>query len=141
MAGRGSHLTPKGAKRVLGVARVVGPAVTPYAMRAAWAVREGFDRMRARRLGVPVDDIGSFTGKGAALHARIAGDRTALSELPEPDEATSRFAEEAERRLDQLSTAVRAAERMPASRRRATHRSVGGELDELEQRLLLHLRV
>lgn len=141
-------VTKKDAKRLLGVARVVAPAVAPYAMRAATAAREGYDRMRAHRLGVPIDELGSFSGKGAALHARIAGDLNALSDLPSrvaynEDEgvAAQRFAEDAQHRLGQLTTAVRAAERMPVSRRRATHRAVTAELDRLEDALLHHLHV
>lgn len=146
---KGEHgrFTPGNAKKVVGVAKVVLPVAAPFALRAASALRERYDQLRARKLGVPVDELGSFTGKGAALHARIASDGQALRELRErsaglSDDASianERFAQAAEQRLTQLTSAVRAAERMPAGRRRAAHRAVDGELSRIEDDLLARL--
>jgi hypothetical protein len=134
------RITPGNAKRVIKVLRIVGPAVAPVVWSATAAVRERYDRLRARRLGVPVDDIGSFTGKGAKLHARLAGDAAALRDLQvqtgAADPQADQYAEQTLARLDQLSSAVRAAERMPAGRRRSAHRSVHRELDRIEEELL-----
>ncbi len=148
---KGEHgrITPGNAKKVLGVARVVSPVVAPYAMKAAASARQSYDRMRARRLGVAPEELGRFTGRGAALHARIAGDATALGDLrSRAAGATDRdgvsaeqFADTAEKRLTELTSAVRAAERMPVSRRRAAHRAVSGELDRIEADLLHRLGV
>lgn len=148
---KGEHglITPGKTKKVIGVAKIVLPLLAPYALRAASALREAGDRMRARKLGVPVDDLGSYTGKGAKLHARIAGDAEALRELRERQAgrtdsasvAVEQFTEAAEARLIQLTSAVRAAERMPASRRRAAHHAVNGELSRIENDLLNRLGV
>lgn len=139
-----SRITARNAKRLIGVAKVVGPVLLPFAVKAVSAARDALDRMRARRLGVPADELGSFTGKGAALHARIAGDANALKDLrargagrtDEESIAIEQFADSAERRLVQLSSAVRAAERMPANRRRTAHHAVDGELSRIEDDLL-----
>ncbi|MFR9728060.1 DUF6474 family protein [Saccharopolyspora sp. MS10] len=143
---KGEHgrFTPGGARKVVGIAGILGPALAPYVWQAFTAAREGRDRVRARRLGVAVDDLGRFTGRGAALHARIAGDAEALRELRTRTSGRGavevsvleKFAEQSEQRLAQLGSVVRAAERMPTPRRRAAHRSVAGELDRIEEDLL-----
>ncbi|SHE65355.1 DUF6474 family protein [Streptoalloteichus hindustanus] len=136
-------VTPARAKRLLGLAKVLGPVVLPVALRAAAVVREGYDRARARRLGVPVESLAAFSGRGGALHARISGVAGVLAELRarHDDADTQRFADESERRLGDLASAVRAAERMPSARRRAAHRAVAGELVALESELLRRLGV
>lgn len=141
-----ARFTPKKAKNALAMAKVVAPAlipvVAPVALRAFGEVRDRIDRAKARRLGVPVDEIARFSGKGGALHARISGAARAVAELRDRADATAEdkvFADRSETTLDQLAAAVRAAERMPAARRRAAHRAAGTELDELEERLLSRL--
>src|SRR5436190_1117870 len=61
------RFTPKKAKNAVAVAKVLGPAVipvvAPYAVRAAGAAREMYDRYQARKLGVAVDQLGSYTGR------------------------------------------------------------------------------
>ncbi|GAB3490889.1 DUF6474 family protein [Amycolatopsis cihanbeyliensis] len=138
----------KRARTAVGVAKVVGPAVvpvlTPYAARAAGVARETYDRYRARQLGVPVTRLGEFTGRGAALHARIAGVADGLADLRKAQRATAddqAFADQAQGTLEQLTASVRAAERMPAARRKAAHRAVAGELERLESQLLHRLGI
>lgn len=139
---KGEHgrITPGNAKKVVGVAKIVGPVLAPYAVQAATGAREAYERFRARRLGVAVEDVSRFSGRGAALHARIAGDANALEELRQGedgvDEPVTRFVDSAQHRLREMSSAVRAAERMPAGRRRAAHRAVDGELGRIEDDLL-----
>jgi hypothetical protein len=88
--------------------------------------------------------LNNFTGKGGALHARIARVGVALAELqaatgnaggPRTGEVNAFVAEAGPRLLD-LAAAVRAAELMPAERRRGAHRAVAAELDHIEPRLL-----
>src|SRR5690606_11193109 len=124
------------------VAPTVLPVLGPYLVRAAGAGREAYERYRARKLGVSVDALAEYRGYGAALHARIAGISEGLRELrASGDEEKVQFADQAEDTVRQLSAAVRAAERMPSSRRKQAHRAVAGELDGLETRLLRHLGV
>jgi hypothetical protein len=131
-----AKFTPKKAKNAVAVAKVIGPAlvpvIMPFAAKAAAVLREYKDNRRAHRLGVPVDDLAKFTGKGGALHARIAGLADALATL----QGDKPFVDETQATLTQLTAAVRAAERMPAPRRKAAHRAVATELEQLEQRLL-----
>src|SRR5690606_36793194 len=93
-----------------------------------------------RRLGVPVDDLGSFTGKGAKLHARLAGDAAALRDLQvqtgAADPQADQYAGQTLARLDHLTSAGRAAWRVPAGPRRAADRSVHRGLDRIEEGLL-----
>ncbi|MEU6269063.1 DUF6474 family protein [Saccharopolyspora shandongensis] len=140
---KGEHgrITPGNAKKIIGVAKVVVPVITPFAIHAVSVARERYERMRAHRLGVPVDQLGSFTGRGAALHARIAGDGEALRELREQSASgeaavAEQYAERTAARLAQLTSAVRAAERMPAQRRKSAHRAVDAELGQIEDDLL-----
>jgi hypothetical protein len=134
------RLTPARAKNLIGLAKVVGPVVVPvvapYALRAASMARDAVDKMRARRLGVEVKDLATYSGRGGALHARIAGAAAAAAGLRASDAA---FADSSEARLTQLAAAVRAAERMPGARRKAAHKAVGLELDRLEEEMLHRL--
>lgn len=151
---KGEHgrITPGNTKKVIGILRIAGPVIAPFAAKAAFTARDGYDRMQARRIGVPVEDLGRFSGRGAALHARIAGVADTLHKLPAKadghdgngDSATrqvsvEQFTEHAQQRLDQLTNAVRAAERMPGSRRRAAHRAIAGELNRIEDDLMRRL--
>jgi len=138
----GPRFTPGKAKNLLGVAKVVAPVLipvlAPFAAKAAGVLGDRYDQFKARRLGVSVDELSKYTGKGARLHARIAGFAQALDELraKEPD-----YVAETESRLVKLAAAVRAAERMPTSRRKAAHRAVAADLDALETDLLRRLGV
>jgi hypothetical protein len=142
------RFTPSSAKNLVGVAKVIGPAVlpvvTPYLMKAAGAARDGLDRYRARKLGIDVADLAEFTGRGGALHVRIVGVDQSLAEL-ESVESTSAddraYAARARDTLTKLAAAVRAAERMPTARRKAAQRSVGQVLDPIERELLRRLGV
>ncbi|NKQ53386.1 hypothetical protein HFP15_10885 [Amycolatopsis sp. K13G38] len=141
-------LTPKKARNAVSVAKIVVPAVAPVlapvAVRAAGAVREAYDRYQARRLGVPVARLSEFTGRGAHLLARIAGVHEALADLRKAERHTGedeKFAADAQATLEQLTAAVRAAERMPAARRKSAHQAVAGELEQLESQILRRLGV
>ncbi|MGQ0839928.1 DUF6474 family protein [Actinokineospora sp.] len=140
------RFTPGKARNAIAIAKVLGPVVvpvvTPYVVQGAAAVRERWDRRKARRLGVSVADLGQYTGRGGALHARISGAASGVAELRAKASADDlAFADAAESTLHQLAAAVRAAERMPTPRRRAAHRAVGVELDRIEERLLKALGV
>lgn len=134
--------TPGRARNLVGLAKVLAPALipvaAPVAARAAALLGDRYDRYRASRLGVPVDQLTRYSGKGAGLHARIVGFAEALEQLRDTDPV---YVEGTEKRLAQLLAAVRASERMPAPRRRAAHRAVSTDLDALEADLLTRLGV
>ncbi|HEY2206521.1 MAG TPA: DUF6474 family protein [Pseudonocardia sp.] len=143
-------VTPSNAKRAIAVGKVLAPVLAPIAMRAAAVARGAWDERKARRLGVAPGELKNFSGKGGALHARIAGVGGSLAELRagshgvtagERAAEVNAFVAGAEPRLVDLSAAVRAAELMPADRRRAAHRAVSAELDQLEPQLLRLLGV
>src|SRR5947199_818957 len=105
-----SGLTPKKARNAVAVAKIVVPAVAPvlapFAVKAAGAVREAYDRYQAHRLGVPVEALSEYTGRGAGLLARIAGVSDALADLRRSTKATkddSAFATDAQATLEQLT--------------------------------------
>jgi hypothetical protein len=140
-------VTSGNAKRAIAVGKVVAPVLAPFAIRAAGLARGVWDERRARRLGVPPGELANFSGKGGALHARIAGVGRSLAELrsagAQGDRADEieRFVAGTEPRLADLAAAVRAAELMPTERRRAAHRTVAGELDRIEPEILKHLGI
>jgi hypothetical protein len=141
-------LTPKKAKNAVSVAKIVVPAVAPvlapFAVRAAGVARETYDRYQARKLGVPVERLSEFTGRGAHLLARIAGISEALTQLRDAERASADdkdFAQRSHATLEQLTAAVRAAERMPATRRKSAHKAVAAELASLENQTLQRLGV
>ncbi|MBB3049564.1 hypothetical protein FHS23_000559 [Prauserella isguenensis] len=143
-----SGLTPQKAKNAVKVAKIVipavGPALVPLAVRAAGTVREAYDRYQARKIGVPVEQLSEYSGHGGGLLARIAGAADGLAELRRAPQVTDddvSFAQHAQGTLEQLTASVRAAEHMPSTRRKAAHKAIASELDNLESELLRRLGV
>lgn len=132
-------LTASRAKRLVGVGTAVAPLLAPYALAAAGAVRAGWDARRAARLGVDPTQLSAYAGPGGTLHARLGRVAEALTELEA--HGTHPFAVDTRPRLTDLAVAVRAAEQMPAPRRRTAYRSIATELDRIETDLLAHLGV
>ncbi|WP_024795986.1 DUF6474 family protein [Tomitella biformata] len=130
--------------RYLGVARVVAPVVLPLAYRGATLLRAQLDQRRAQKLGVPVDQLGQFSGSGAKLSARIAGAERTLTKLSleKPRDAeVAKFVSTMKQRLAELAAATDAAESMSAERRRRAHSAIARELDGIEADVLAYLGV
>lgn len=136
-----SRITPANARRAIAVAKVIVPVIAPFAIKAAGYARHRWDTARARRLGVGLDELPTFSGKGTALHARLSRLAMSLRELAQRRPQDSEFIRTADSRLADLSTAVRAAEVMQATRRRAAHKAIAAELDAVEAELLRRLGV
>ncbi|NLE78966.1 MAG: hypothetical protein GX610_05170 [Rhodococcus sp.] len=137
-------LSVSNVKKYLGVARLLTPVLLPIAYRAATAVRGQIDTKRAHKLGVGVDELGDFTGHGGRLSARISGAEKSVKDIlgHKPDDAETRaFASATRDRLNDLNTAVRAAEQMPPARRKSAHAAISSELDGVEADLLARLGV
>jgi hypothetical protein len=138
----GKLLSPTRIRRMLTVSRLLAPIVVPLVYRAAIAARGFVDERRADRLGVPLSQIGQFSGHGAALSARIAGAEHSLrlvAEKKPKDTETKQFVTAITERLRDLSAAVAAAENMPASRRRASHAAIADQLDGIDADLMARL--
>jgi hypothetical protein len=138
----GALLSPTRIRRLLTVSRLLAPIVIPVAYRVAVAVRGLIDQRRADQLGVPLAQIGQFSGHGGRLSARIAGAeqslRTVRDNKPQ-DAETTRFVGAIYERLADLSAAVTAAENMPAARRRGAHAAISRQLDEIDADLMARL--
>ncbi|WP_277225314.1 DUF6474 family protein, partial [Mycolicibacterium hassiacum] len=120
-AREGKLLSPSRIRRVLTVARLLAPVIVPLAYRAAVTARGYIDQRRADRLGVPLSQIGQFSGHGAKLSARIAGAEQSLRLVADKnpkDAETKQFVAAITDRLADLSAAVTAAENMPTARPR-----------------------
>jgi hypothetical protein len=143
--GPGDPLTGAKIKRYIGVARVVVPVLTPIIYQAVGTARARWDDYRARQLGVAPDELNDFTGRGAALYARIHNISLSVRDLrsrrARSDDAADvrAFADDTESRLSDLEAAVRAAEQMPTARRRRAHDAAGRELDRIEAGVLSRL--
>jgi hypothetical protein len=137
-------LTGAKIKRYIGIARILIPVVAPIVYQAVGTARDRWDAHRARQFGIAPDELNEFTGRGAALYARIHNLALSARDLRtrygsgQGDRAgeVRSFVDDAEQRLTDLESAVRAAEQMPGSRRRSAHVAVGNELDRIENRLL-----
>jgi Family of unknown function (DUF6474) len=141
-AREGKLLSPTRIRRVLTVSRLLAPILTPVIYRAAMAARAVIDQRRADQLGVPLAQIGQFSGHGAQLSARIAGSEKSLRMVQEKkpkDPETKQFVSAITERLTDLSAAVTAAENMPAARRRAAHAAISSQLDGIEADLMARL--
>jgi multidrug efflux pump subunit AcrA (membrane-fusion protein) len=141
-AREGKVLSPTRIKRLLTVSRLLAPVLVPLIYRVAVAARGFLDERRADRLGVPLSELGHFSGHGARLSARIAGAeqsvRLVLDKKPK-DAETKQFGAAVTAKLTDLSAAVAAAENMPASRRRAAHAAISDQLDGIDADLLARL--
>ena len=140
----GKLLSPRGIRRALTVTRLLAPIVVPLAYRAAIAARGFLDERRADRLGVPLSQLGQFSGHGAQLSARIAGAEQTLrlvAEKKPKDSETKQFVAAVTDRLTDLSAAVTAAENMPTANRRTAHSSIAEQLDGIDADLMARLGV
>jgi hypothetical protein len=143
-AREGKLFSPTRIRRVLTVTRLLAPIAVPLFYRAAIAARGFLDERRADRLGVPLSQLGQFSGHGAALSARIAGAEQSLrlvAEKKPKDAETKQFVAAITERLRDLSAAVAAAENMPTSRRRAAHAAIAQQLDGIDADLMARLGV
>jgi uncharacterized protein DUF6474 len=141
-AREGKLLSPTRIRRMITVSRLLAPVVVPLFYRAAMAARGFIDERRAERLGVPLSQLGQFSGHGAALSARIAGAESSLrlvAEKKPKDAETKQFVAAITQRLGDLAAAVTAAENMPISRRRAAHAAIAEQLDGVDADVLARL--
>lgn len=141
---QGKLLSPSRIRRTLAVSRLLAPIVVPLVYRGAIAARGFLDERRADRLGVPLSQIGQFSGHGAQLSARIAGAEQSLRRVAEKnpkDAETKQFVVAITDRLTDLAAAVTAAESMPTARRRAAHAAISEQLDGIDADLMARLGV
>jgi hypothetical protein len=141
-AREGKLFSPTRIRRLLTVSRLLAPILTPLIYRAAMAARALVEQRRADRLGIPLAQIGQFSGQGAELSARIAGSEKSLRMVQEKkpkDAETKQFVAAIGERLTDLSAAVTAAENMPAARRRTAHGAISSQLDGVEADLMARL--
>lgn len=143
-AREGKLLSASRIRRTLTISRMLAPIVVPIAYRAAITARGFVDERRADRLGVPLGQLGQFSGAGGALSARIAGAEQTLAQVAakKPKDAeTKQFVAAVTDRLRDLSAAVTAAENMPTARRRAAHGAISDQIDGIDGDLLARLGV
>ncbi|WP_205875472.1 DUF6474 family protein [Mycobacterium camsae] len=141
-AREGKLLSPTRIRRTLTVSRLLAPVLTPLIYRAAIAARGFIDQRRADQLGIPLAQIGQFSGHGARMSARVAGAEQSLRAVQEKrpkDPETKQFVAAISERLGDLSAAITAAENMPTQRRRAAHAAISAQLDGIEGDLLARL--
>ncbi|WP_111768155.1 DUF6474 family protein [Nakamurella deserti] len=133
---------PKKTKRLMSVGQVVAPMLAPVALKAVDNVRLLADQQRAKKLGVPVDDVALYRGPTGPVRARLDAVAAAVRELKERrggDATVTDFADRTMTTLTDLGIAVNAAAPMPAARRKPTVAAVERELDKLERDLITHL--
>lgn len=141
-AREGKIFSPTRIRRVLAVSRLLAPILTPVIYRLAVSARALIDQRRADRLGIPLAQIGQFSGPGAQLSARIAGAEKSLRTVQDKkpkDAETKAFVAAITERLAELSAAVTAAENLPAARRRSAHAAISSQLEGIEADLMARL--
>jgi hypothetical protein len=141
-AREGALLSPTRIRRLLTVSRLLAPILVPLFYRVAMAARGLIDQRRADQLGVPLAQIGQYSGHGGQLSARIAGAEQSLRTVQEnkpKDVETRQFVTAISERLADLAAAVTAAENMPPTRRRGAHAAISRQLDEIDADLMARL--
>lgn len=144
VAREGKLLSPIRVRRALTVSRLLAPVVVPIVYRAAISARGVIDELRADRLGVPLSQLGQFSGQGGRLSARIAGAERSLRLVVDKnpkDAETKQFVAAMTERLTALSAAIAAAENMPGQRRRDAHAAISEQLDGIDADLMARLGV
>ncbi|MFN8087786.1 MAG: DUF6474 family protein [Mycobacterium sp.] len=144
VAREGKLLSPIRVRRALTVSRLLAPVVVPIVYRAAISARGVIDELRADRLGVPLSQLGQFSGQGGRLSARIAGAERSLRLVVDKnpkDAETKQFVAAMTERLTALSAAIAAAENMPGQRRRDAHAAISEQLDGIDSDLMARLGV
>jgi hypothetical protein len=140
----GKLFSPPRIRRVLTVTRLLAPIVVPLVYRAATSARGFLDQRKADQLGIPLSQLGQFSGYGAQLSARITGAEQTLrlvAEKKPKDSETKQFVNAMTERLVDLSAAVTAAEKMPTASRRTAHSSISEQLDGIDADLMARLGV
>jgi hypothetical protein len=140
----GRLLSPTRIRRLLTVSRLLAPIIVPLFYRVAIAARGLVDQRRADQLGVPLAQLGRFSGHGGQLSARIAGAERSLRTVQDnkpKDAETRQFVTAISERLADLAAAVTAAENMPPTRRRGAHAAISRQLDEIDADLMARLGV
>ncbi len=140
----GKLLSPARIRRTLTVSRLLAPILVPIIYRAATTARGMLDERRAENLGVPLSQVGQFSGHGGQLSARIAGAERSLRSVIEKkpkDAETKQFVAAITERLTDLAAAVTASESMPPTRRRAAHAAIAEQLDGIDADLMARLGV
>lgn len=140
----GMLLTPWRIRRTLTASRLLAPVVVPVAYRAAIAARGLIDERRADRLGVPLSQVGRYSGAAGRLSARITNAEKSLrlvSERKPKDSETREFVAAITDRLTALAAAIPAAESMPGQQRRAAQAAIAEQLDGIDADLLARLGV
>jgi hypothetical protein len=142
-AREGKLLAPGRIRRTLTASRLLAPVVVPIAYRAAISARGVIDERRADKLGVPLTQLGQFSGAGGRLSARISGAEQSLRLVDgrHDDSETQQFVSAITERLTALAAAVPAAENMPGPRRRAAQSSISEQLDGIEADIMARLGV
>jgi hypothetical protein len=138
----GALLSPTRIRRLLTVSRLLAPIIVPLVYRVAIAVRGLIDQRRADQLGVPLAQIGQFSGSGGRLSSRIAGAERSLRTVQDnkpKDAETKQFVAAISERLAELAAGVTAAENMPSARRRGAHAAISSQLDEIDADLMARL--
>jgi hypothetical protein len=138
----GALLSPTRIRRLLTVSRLLAPILVPVAYRVAIAARGLIDQRRADQLGVPLAQIGQFSGSGGRLSSRIAGAERSLRTVQDnkpKDAETRQFVAAISERLADLAAGVTAAENMPSARRRGAHAAISSQLDEIDADLMARL--
>jgi hypothetical protein len=138
----GALLSPTRIRRLLTVSRLLAPILVPVAYRVAIAARGLIDQRRADQLGVPLAQIGQFSGSGGRLSSRIAGAERSLRTVQDhkpKDAETKQFVAAISERLADLAAGVTAAENMPSVRRRGAHAAISSQLDEIDADLMARL--
>jgi hypothetical protein len=116
----------------------------PIVYRAAMAARGIIDQRKADRLGVPLSQLGQFSGVGGGLSARISRAEQSLRQVAEAkpkDAETKQFVAAVNDRLKDLAAAVNTAEGMAPSARKAAHARISEQLDGVDADLMARLGV
>ena len=128
------------AKSWVGGARLLVPVLVPLAYRAITALQRREHSAAAQKFGVTAADAARHHGHGAPLLARIESTRRSLKELRRSStKATDGFIKDANSRLDIMTDAIHAAEKMTPEQRRRAHHSITAELDSLDRQIISEL--
>ena len=89
-AREGKLLSVSRIRRTLTVSRLLAPVMVPIVYRAAMAARGIIDQRKADRLGVPLSQLGQFSGAGVGCPHESPGPSSRSVRSPRPSPRTPR---------------------------------------------------
>lgn len=140
----GRIFNPGAIGRYIMVTKILSPFLIPIVYRTSTQVQNFLNKRRAEAGGIPLLDLGHYSGVGGKLAARIEAARQSLRRIQKTNTANlevKTFVSANIKKLEDLANAVNTAERLPRGRRINAQTKIDEHLTLIENDILIQLGV